>query len=220
MSTLYLLRHGQPGPRHDYDQLSPLGHTQTRLLGTHLAALPAAFQYAVSGTLRRQRESAANALSQFSSPPVLRTDARWNEFDFFHLYDELLPALRESDERFRDPETSQDLLDNVVMRAWLTGQCQYSGESWSAFSQRIAEVFDDTAAALSNGPILVFTSAAPTALALGRALQLPGPEVNRLAGSIRHAAVNAIARVGGAWLLRHDNETLHLASDPLLQTHR
>lgn len=219
MSTLYLLRHGQPGPRHDYDKLSPLGHTQTRLLGAHLAAIPETFQYAVSGTLRRQQESALNALSQFPAPPTLRTDPRWNEFDFFHLYDEIVPALRESDERFRDPNANQDLLDGLVMKAWISGQCQYSGESCSAFQQRIAEVLDETAASLAGGPILVFTSAAPTALALGRALQLPGPEVNRIAGTLRHAAINAITFNSGSWTLLHENSTPHLADNPDLQTH-
>jgi len=204
MSTLFLLRHGQAGPRHDYDQLSDLGHTQTRLLGAHVAALSVPFQHALAGSLKRQQQSAANALSQFASPPLLRTDPRWNEFDFFHLYDEISPVMNFAE------NATQDERDTAVLKAWIFGQYNYSGESWAGFNARIESALRDAEAAVANGPILVFTSAAPIAVALGHALSLNPIRVNQLAGQIFHTAICAIARREDNWQLLHENEVPHL----------
>ncbi len=212
MSTLFLLRHGQAGPRHDYDQLSPLGHTQTLLLGSHLASLNLPFHAALTGSLHRQQLSAANALSRFSSPPPLLTDPRWNEFDFFHLYDEIAPKMSFA------KNATQDDRDHAVLKAWLFGQHNYSGESWSQFSARVKAALLDAQQSLASGPILVFTSAAPTAVALGHALSLNPFRINSIAGSLYHTAISAISLQKGRWSLTHENLVPHL--EPHLQTTR
>jgi broad specificity phosphatase PhoE len=212
MSTLYLLRHGQAGPRHDYDQLSPLGHQQTRLLGTHQAALPDRFHCAIAGTLRRQQQSAANALAQFETAPPLHTDPRWNEFDFFHLYDEIAPGMN------FPANSTQAERDNTVLKSWIFGQCAYSGESWAAFSARVTAALGDAEAVIANGPILVFTSAAPTALAFGHALALDPARINQLAQQLFHTAICAISRREDAWEAAHENDVPHLPAP--LQTIR
>lgn len=218
MSTLYLLRHGKPGPREDYDQLSATGREQARLLGRHLAARSGQYQHALVGTLRRQKLSAETALHQFPTPIRLHTDARWNEFDFFHLYDEVAPSMERILPGFHEAETSQDQRDYAVLTAWVRGHLDYSGESWAGFVRRIHAAFEDAAGSLDGGPVLVFTSATPTAVALGRALGLPPAEVNRIAGSLRHASISAVRRDAGQWALLHENETPHL--DGPLQTSR
>ena len=38
LSAVYLIRHGQAGPRNDYDRLSDLGQRQAELLGAKLVA--------------------------------------------------------------------------------------------------------------------------------------------------------------------------------------
>ncbi len=60
MSVLYLIRHGQAGTRENYDSLSELGRRQARLLGEHLRGIE--FAAAYSGSLARQRATAAEAL--------------------------------------------------------------------------------------------------------------------------------------------------------------
>jgi broad specificity phosphatase PhoE len=55
MTSLYLIRHGQAGPRQRYDELSTLGREQARRLGDHFALRRVRFDAVVSGTLNRQR---------------------------------------------------------------------------------------------------------------------------------------------------------------------
>ena len=64
MSVIYLVRHGQASfGAADYDVLSELGHRQAALVGAELRARGVRVDLAVSGTLRRQRETAATALA-------------------------------------------------------------------------------------------------------------------------------------------------------------
>ena len=62
MSVLYLIRHGQAGTRDDYDSLSEMGRVQARLLGEHFRAQGIQFAAAYSGSLARQKATAAEAL--------------------------------------------------------------------------------------------------------------------------------------------------------------
>jgi hypothetical protein len=74
--TVLLIRHGQASfGGEDYDVLSPLGERQAELAGAALRAQAPAVKRIVSGTLRRQLDTAA-ALGV--GEPI--EDARWNEF--------------------------------------------------------------------------------------------------------------------------------------------
>ena len=58
MATLYLVRHGQASfGADDYDQLSDLGHRQSRLLGEYLADRGVRPARVMTGSLRRQRQT-------------------------------------------------------------------------------------------------------------------------------------------------------------------
>jgi broad specificity phosphatase PhoE len=73
VSVIYLVRHGQASfGAADYDVLSELGHRQAALVGAELRARGVRVDLAVSGTLRRQRETAATALAvpPLAVPPL------------------------------------------------------------------------------------------------------------------------------------------------------
>ena len=58
MATLYLVRHGQASfGADDYDQLSDVGHRQSRLLGEYLADRGVRPARVMTGSLRRQRQT-------------------------------------------------------------------------------------------------------------------------------------------------------------------
>jgi broad specificity phosphatase PhoE len=60
LAELFLVRHAQASfGTDDYDRLSELGHTQSRWLGEHFAALGLTFDRTLTGTLRRHRETLA-----------------------------------------------------------------------------------------------------------------------------------------------------------------
>ena len=60
MGTLYLVRHGQASfGAADYDQLSPRGHEQCRLLGAYWRERGQRFDAVFTGTLKRHAQSLA-----------------------------------------------------------------------------------------------------------------------------------------------------------------
>ena len=62
MAEIILVRHGQANStaktEADYDRLSDLGHQQARWLGERISQTNGHFERVISGTLRRQRETA------------------------------------------------------------------------------------------------------------------------------------------------------------------
>jgi broad specificity phosphatase PhoE len=82
MSTLYLIRHGQASFGTDnYDQLSPSGHQQVQLLGEHLAASGERIDRIYSGTLQRQRETAAILAAALGHAAPVTVTAAFDEYD-------------------------------------------------------------------------------------------------------------------------------------------
>ena len=80
------MRHGQANStatnEADYDRLSDLGHQQAAWLGDHLRAHEAPFDLVLTGTLRRQQQT-AQAMGNMGADPQI--DARLNEMDYFTL---------------------------------------------------------------------------------------------------------------------------------------
>ena len=82
MTTLHLVRHGQASAgTDDYDRLSARGREQARLLGTWWRSHGLAIDAAYSGTLRRQRDTAAIALEAAGLGPTADEHEGLNEYD-------------------------------------------------------------------------------------------------------------------------------------------
>lgn len=187
MSVFYLIRHGQAGTREVYDSLSDLGHAQARLLGSHFRDQGIQFTAAYSGSLARQKATAAAALPETE----IRVDAGWDEFDLAHVYRELAPKLMEDDEQFRveylamqkEIELSKgehaatvhrkwNDCDKKCVRAWVEGRYEYSGESWTAFVARIHAALGRIVSAAHDGNVAVFTSATPIGVSAAKTLSI------------------------------------------------
>ncbi len=234
MSYVYLIRHGQAGTRDHYDALSELGREQARRLGEYLVSAGVEFKAAISGGMRRQRETAAEvrcaylrAGLPFSEPEVR---AEWNEFDLDHVYRGIAPRLCEDDaefragyERMRDEMRDQNAAihrrwtpcDTKVVEAWVLGRYQYEGESWPGFCQRIRAC--DLQGA--DGNIAVFTSGTPTAIRAGAALDILDHRVLRIAGVLYNASYTVLRVWEGQVRLFSLNNIPHL-TDPSSRTHR
>jgi broad specificity phosphatase PhoE len=187
MSVLYLVRHGQAGTREHYDSLSDLGRMQAGLLGGHFREQGIRFTAAYSGSLARQRVTAAEVFPDAE----IHVDAGWDEFDLSHVYRELAPRLTADDEQFRieyeemqrDIERSQGAPESPVhrkwnncdkkcVRAWVEGRYEYSGESWNGFVARIHEALARVIAAAHDGNVAVFTSATPIGVSAAKTLEV------------------------------------------------
>lgn len=234
MSAVYLIRHGQAGLRHNYDTLSDLGRTQARLLGEYLAAQKIHFTALYAGAMTRQQETATEvraALERAGQPqPAIVTDPRWNEFDLDEVFAAMAPPLCADDSEFklqyeelsrqiRDQDStvhrSWTPADTAVVRAWVEGRYAFEGESWKAFRDRVGGCFEMLATHGSGDAVAVFTSATPMAIAVGKALQLNGRHVMRLAGVTYNAAFTTLRVRPNDLMLFGFNGIPHLAESGL-----
>ena len=140
MSSLTLIRHGQATAfAHDTDQLSPLGAQQARELGKFWAGNGVAFDEVYSGSLIRQRRTAAivgEALSAAHRPwPQLHVHPDFNEYDGDGIVKLLAPALQQENPAFaklvlaareaaHGPDRNRHFqrMFEVVVARWLSGE--------------------------------------------------------------------------------------------------
>lgn len=242
LSNVYLVRHGQAGTRDYYDSLSDLGKQQARLLGEYFLGQGIQFSAVLCGGMERQKETASqvqNAYRANNLPfPEIIVDERWNEFDLTGIYRELAPALCELDDEFRqdyeamlrelkETGSSRDALvhrrwrpcDTRLVTAWIGAEIPYGGESWAQFRERVRS----GAAGLMNhevdGNILIATSATPTAILSGLALDIDDARLRQLAGVLYNSSYTVLRMRTGKFHLFQFNAVPHL-TEPELRTHR
>ena len=83
MSELIFVRHGQASFGEDsYDKLSQLGIEQVRILARHWQKTGEQFDFLYSGTLQRQKETAAELMSLVKNNQVEPIEHSWlNEYN-------------------------------------------------------------------------------------------------------------------------------------------
>lgn len=238
MSSLYLIRHGQAGLRHDYDTLSDIGRRQARLLGEHFAAQQVRFTSAYAGGLKRQRVTASEVLGAMTAAgvetPELQIDEHWSEFDLDAVYQSIAPLLAKDDADFRmEHEKLRRSLqekdsavhrtwtrsDTLVVRAWVEGRYDVPCESWETFRRRVSEPLETLSRMPTEDTVAIFSSATPIAVWIGMALELSGRHVLRLAGATYNTALTTVRAREGDLALFSFNGTPHL-TEPHLKTFR
>lgn len=160
MGVIYLARHAQASfGADDYDRLSPLGERQAKLLGTVLRERGIIPEIVVTGSLRRQRESARLLMvaGGYGAVPV-EVDDGYNEYDHEALLDrpeyaDRLARVRASAEGER-PDLYQALLDDST-ESWIERSEQppdgHDPETFRAFRCRVTATLEGTASHLSRG---------------------------------------------------------------------
>ncbi|MET0624775.1 MAG: histidine phosphatase family protein [Pyrinomonadaceae bacterium] len=242
MSNVYFVRHGQAGTRDEYDSLSDLGHRQARLLGEYLASRGVEFARAFAGGLKRQQQTAAEVAAAYADAglpfPDLTLDAGWDEFDFHGIYKELAPLLCEEDAEFKqefeevreqsaasagahDAEVHRRWRpsDTKVVEAWAGGRYPYAGESWEQFVGRVAACRLKAVETPPRENVAVFTSATPTAVWTGLALDIRDGRVRRLAAVLENTSYTVLQLRADEMLLLTFNAVPHLDA-PELRTRR
>ena len=242
MGNVYLVRHGQAGTREDYDSLSDLGKQQTRLLGEYFVSQGIKFTAAFCGGMQRQKETVKSVSSAYHEQsltfPEVVIDERWNEFDLTDIYREIAPILCDLDAEFRrDYEEMRCELqetgssaqaevhrrwrpcDTRLVTAWIKSEVPYSGESWDQFRRRVRSCAASLANQEGNGNILISTSATPTAVLSGLALDIDDARVRQLAGVLYNSSYTALRLRGGQYHLFQFNAVPHLTG-AYLRTHR
>jgi broad specificity phosphatase PhoE len=236
MSMIYLIRHGQASFGHnDYDNLSPLGKQQARILARHLLDTEFRPDAVYSGNMVRQKDTAGEVLAAYSKDgkelPGLELMSGFNEYDTVSIVTAMFPAMAQD-----DPALHEDLARMYVSKAsfkrvfetamlrWITGKFDTPGiESWEGLKARVAKSLMSIIARHGNGRIIaVFTSGGAIAASLAHVLGLPGEYAMRLNWQIVNTSISRYMYNKERITLAGFNSIAHLdlAGDPALITYR
>ncbi|MEU8635995.1 histidine phosphatase family protein [Amycolatopsis sp. NPDC048633] len=210
MGAIYLVRHGQASfGAEDYDALSPRGFDQSTVVGAELLRRNVSFSQVRSGTLARQRDTAATALKVVGTDVPVVEDARWNEYDHVDIALHHAGGAPQEDSR-----AYQGLLD-AALTAWTSagdgGPC---AETWPAFLARCRDALTDLVASLGKGEhAVVFTSGGVIATLCGLLMGTPEAgllKLNRV--TVNGGITKLVSGRGGVTLLSF-NEHPHFEAD-------
>ena len=218
MAVVHLIRHGQASfGAEEYDELSELGRTQSRTLGAALATRQLRLDRAVSGSLRRQLDTAKLCLEAAGLPQSVEIDDRWNEYDHLGLVehhlrrDGGLPSAAAGSSR-----AFQVLLD-AALEKWIQGdENPPAAPTWVGFSDRVWTALDDLLTDVGRGgSAAVFTSGGAIAAVCGRLLRLPPAGYVALHRVVINGGMTKIVSGRGGTALISFNEHAHFDGDQL-----
>lgn len=207
MPHITLIRHGQANSQArdetGYDQLSDLGHQQSRWLGEHFETTGEKFSRILSGTLRRQMETAKSMRAEIHAPLV--TDARLNELPYFAM-----SQLMEAQHGLPLPDTREGYIAHLpqVFGAWERGEIAGAPESYADFTARVDALIDEIAS--SPGRAMLVTSGGVIATILRRVLNLDLTAWSHIALTIMNSSVHRLHVIEGRPTLAHFNAIPHL----------
>ncbi len=222
-STLVLVRHGQASfGADDYDVLSELGRRQARAAGAALRGRFEGVGRVFTGTMRRQRDTAAACIAAMDLDVPTTEDAAWNEFDHEEVLRVYEPRWADAAELRRDLEAAAR--PDAFERAFRAAVARWTGgahdaeyrETWPGFLARV----DGALARLSDargGAVLVFTSGGPIAAACRALLgATQAPDVLAHAFRLANASVTTLDASSGVLALGTFNDHSHLAGEDLV----
>ncbi len=213
MSVLLLVRHGQASwGAEDYDQLSPVGEEQARVLGAALAARGVRPDHLVRGSMKRHRQTADAALTGAGWDADVVEDAGWDEFD--HLttltgsVDWQEVDGESYDERVRRFEGTID--------RWASGTHDDDyRESFPAFQERVSAAFAQTLDRM--GPketAVVFTSGGPVSWVSAALVDGGLPAWTRMSKVVVNSSVTKVLAGRRGTSLITFNDHSHLEAGP------
>ena len=229
MATIYLVRHGQASfGKENYDQLSPRGWEQGKILGRWLAdkVEPGAI---FGGNLQRHRETVEAITTGYGvSLPDMQVLEGLNEFDHLEVVERLRPEWADKQVMARDlasfPKPArafQQAFEKAVTR-WVSGEFdQEYSETWHGFRQRVGHALDQLIELADGADVIVSTSGGPIAVIAQRLLELSDHKALEMNNVIANTSVSRILYSGPRRSLAVFNNYSHLeAEDPALVTFR
>jgi broad specificity phosphatase PhoE len=239
MSTLALVRHGQASFFSDnYDQLSPLGEQQARLLGEYWVRRGARFDAVYTGPRVRQIETAALAGEAFAKAGLSWPEPeRLPELDE-HQVDRLiklampqvvkdfahigpLHAAYLAAEGPRDKHRTFQLMFEQVVMLWVAGKVEAPGvETWAMFKDRVAAAVRRMTESRERGrSVAAFTSVGAITVSLQLSLECGDRAAFDLGWRVKNCTISEFVYSGDRLTLDGFNAYPHL-DDPALWTFR
>lgn len=223
MPEVYLVRHGQASLLSDnYDALSDHGKEQSRVLGRWFAARGKRFDHVVSGSLRRQTETAQEVQQVLDLDPAgLRVDPDFDEYGHYDIFASYRPDLADPAElgaylrRCENPRREFQRMFAEAFDRWLFNynEAEYP-MSWQAFREsRFAAVTRVAERCKSGESAVIFTSAGVIASICQHLLQVPDEKVTALHFPLFNASVTKLLCQPGLISLSYFNSIGHLEAD-------
>lgn len=236
MSRVFLVRHAQASfLQPNYDQLSPLGERQARLLGEFWARQGLEFDRVVTGPRVRQTGTASIAGQacqrtgvKFPEPCVME---EFDEYQGESVLDRSLPELLQSDGQIRalhqayqgsgtavERQVNFQRIFEAVIGKWVDGGITLPDvESWSGFCSRVHQGLTHIISTSERGHrVAIFCSAGPISVAVQRALNLSQQDTLRVAWMVRNCSYSEFLYSGERFSLSTFNSYPHLDEDSLL----
>ena len=194
MGSLYLVRHGQASfGAADYDQLSPKGREQCRLLGAYWRERGQRFDAVFTGMLRRHAQSLAGIVEGLGEALPAVALPGLNEYDSEAVVRAVHPGPLDVP---RDPEAVKQhfrLLRQGLL-AWMAGETAPVGmPSHADFAAGVAEALDRVREVGVGRQVLIVSSGGPIATAVAQVLSTPPETFVELNLRIRNSAVTEFA---------------------------
>ena len=192
MSEIYFVRHGQASfGSSNYDQLSPLGHQQARLLGEYFQRRNMQFDHILTGDMVRHRETAEGICAGLGLDAVpFEVFRELNEFDFhaiLHAYLAQFPA-----EALPDKPAVADFFKRLkrAIVLWSRGELQGElPESWAHFEHRLDSVRAHIQQQYKGKRLLAVSSGGAIAMLVRQLLQAPSETMVELNLQTRNTAL-------------------------------
>ncbi|RBY90367.1 histidine phosphatase family protein [Blastococcus sp. TBT05-19] len=203
MPLICLVRHGQASfGADDYDVLSDLGREQSGCVGEELRRRELRDPLVVSGTLRRQRDTAALLAEAAGYDAPAAPDARLDEYDHVDLL-QRYPGEAEG----AGSRQVQQLLDGAL-RSWIAAG---DADGWPAFSTGAVAAVRDLAAGLEKGrDAVVVSSGGVIAAVVASLLGAPADAVVALNRSAVNVGVTSLIAGSTGLTLLAFNDHAHV----------
>lgn len=227
MAWIYLVRHAQASfLTENYDRLSDEGRVQARLLGQEFARCGIDFDYAITGSLLRQQQTAGLILdaSGAANPPTIEERPGLDEFypevwtgiakelarEDAELRTHLLALRTKDDKPHSEKWDSYLTLTIAIMSAWVENRFpELEIESFEAFSARVMGAVEKLPGT-EESKILIVSSSTPSSMLVGHGLQLKPAESLRFMRYLYNTSWSILRSVGPLFDTVSFNDFTHL----------
>lgn len=230
MTTIYLIRHGQASfGAESYDQLSPNGELQAKLLGQYFNQILKQDPYVIAGSMQRHQQTAKIALDESFPDLSIQTDSAWNEFNHEQVFSHYEPRfkqphlLKQEIEKAINPRDYLAKIFEAAIERWTGGEYHHEyDEAWPHFKNRVENALQNLCNQLAETQpryAVVFTSGGVISVIAGKLLELNPNRTFALNWAITNSSITTLRLVGNeAQLLSLNEHHFIKAADPTLLT--
>ena len=225
MSELYLVRHAQASfGAANYDQLSDLGHRQSRWLGEHLRKRKVKFDQLVLGDMVRHKETINGICAGMQVDGVDRMVLPGlNEYNFTAMTesyrqsngdDPLIQAIADNP----DDNRHHFRLLRKVLTLWTQGKVDNVPETWRDFKARVLDAQQQILAMADSGKrILAIGSGGSISTFVGLVIGIPDENIFDLNLQYKNTAISHFYFNRKKMNLTGFNSTPHLDTNEMEQ---